>query len=119
MEISKKDIPVTREADALRFAYEPNAAKKIAREWGVAIVTAKLWLSGRFPIARREELAARIVTRLEERDALSAAIMRQWAGGSESETNGAVARRRPVAAGDETDEMGAVAAGTRKRGRRA
>ena len=106
MDISGKDSLVTSESEALRFVYEPNAAKKIARDWGVAIVTAKLWLSGRFPVARREELAARITARLEERDAKSAAIRRQWAGGKVSEESGAVVRRRSVATGDETNTVG-------------
>lgn len=105
MAISEKDKSVTNEASVLRFIYGPNAAKKIARDWGVAVVTAKLWLSGKFPMARREELAAHIRERLDERDGLSAAIRRQWTGGS-GEENGSVDRRHAVAHRDETDAVG-------------
>ena len=116
--MSQKGKSVSSEADALKFVYEPHAAKKIARDFSVAVRTAKFWLSGRFPVARREELAARITARLEERDAMSAAIRRQWGECGSAEVARAEDRRRHVVAGNETDEMdGAVAAHAPKRGR--
>jgi hypothetical protein len=78
---------MTNAAADLRETYGPNAAKKIARDFGVAVVTAKVWLGGRFPIARREELAKRIATKLDERDARSAEIRKRWSGGSGEENS--------------------------------
>ncbi len=74
---------------ALLFCYSPNAAKKIAVEFVVSLRTAKRWLEGRtFPPARHEELAVRIIWRLNERDRISAELRRQW--GKIGETNHAV-----------------------------
>jgi hypothetical protein len=96
------------EAAALRFVYEPNAAKHIARDFGVSVAAAKLWLAGRFPLARRQELAARIQARLDERDALAAEIRRQWAGGSDGEAAGSVDRRRLVEDRPPADPLGTM-----------
>lgn len=90
MSLSQKDKPVISEAAALREVYGPNAAKKIAREFRVAVVTAKVWLSGRFPMTRRDELAERIRARLDRRDELSAEIRQIWASGGAGETIRAV-----------------------------
>lgn len=94
---------VISEATALREVYGPNAAKKIARDFGVAVITAKLWLSGRFPMARREDLAAKIRTELNRRDALSAEIRRQWCDGGDGEEDRAVDRGRIIARRGSTD----------------
>ena len=77
MSPSKKDVSVNTPADALRIAYGPHAAKKIAREFNVALNTAKCWLAGRFPEARREELVQRIIAELDRQDIERDAIRRQ------------------------------------------
>jgi hypothetical protein len=51
--LSEKHKSVSDAAIALRLVYGPNAAKKIARKFGIAVVTAKFWLSGRTPAVRR------------------------------------------------------------------
>lgn len=109
MSVFRKDKSVTSDADVLRFVYEPNAAKKIAREFGVAVVTAKVWLAGRFPVARREQLAAHIQARLDERDAISAEIRRRWSGGNSNETSKATRAlddRRSVEIAPPGDRLG-------------
>lgn len=73
--MSKKDKSVT-EAAILRDVYGPNASKKIARRFGVAVVTAKVWLAGRFPEARTLELAAAVREELDRIDARNAEIRR-------------------------------------------
>ena len=83
------------EAAALREVYGPCAAKKIARDFGVAVITAKTWLNGRVPPARAEELRRQILARLDERDRLSAEIRREWLGGRAREM--AVAEDRRLA----------------------
>ncbi|MGE5151192.1 MAG: hypothetical protein ACM3II_13810 [Rhodospirillaceae bacterium] len=108
MSLSQKDKSVITEAAALREVYGPHAAKKIARDFGVAIVTAKLWLAGRFPMARRDELAQRIRAELDRRDAISAEIRRRWATGGAVETDGVVARGRAVVDRAQADGMGGM-----------
>lgn len=105
MSLSKRYKPVTTAAADLREAYGQNAAKKIARDFGVAVVTAKVWLAGRFPMARREELAHRIAAKLDERDARSAEIRRRWSGG-DGEEDRAVDRGHAVAHRAQTDGLG-------------
>jgi hypothetical protein len=80
-------------AQALRVVYGQGAAKKIARDFGVAVVTAKLWLAGKrkFPMARREDLARRIIAELDRQDQQRAEIRRQWGSYAGSyETNGSM-----------------------------
>lgn len=60
MSLSERHKPVTATAVSLRAVYGPNAAKKIARRFGIAVVTAKLWLAGRTPTAREVEIARAI-----------------------------------------------------------
>jgi len=92
-------------SEALREVYGPNAAKKIAREFGVAIVTAKVWLAGRFPLARHEELARHIRAELARQETRRAEIRRQWAGGN-VETNRAVDGVRTGVASRKADRLG-------------
>jgi hypothetical protein len=103
--MSGKHTSVTTAAADLREAYGQNAAKKIARDFGVAVVTAKVWLGGRFPMARREEMAHRIAAKLDERDARSAEIRRRWSGVN-SEEDRAVDSRRAVLDRTQIDGLG-------------
>lgn len=113
MSLSQKYKSVTAAATDLRELYGPNAAKKIARDFGVAVVTAKVWLAGRFPLARREELAQRIAAKLDERDAKSAEIRRRWSGG-DHETHSPMDRGRAVVDSAQADGLrGEVTRGTR------
>jgi hypothetical protein len=93
--LSEKHIPVNAAAD-LRVVYGPNAAKKIARKFGIAVVTAKVWLSGRTPTARQGEIAAALLAECDRLEALIAETRKRWATGATSvETTGFVAGQRP------------------------
>jgi hypothetical protein len=105
MGICRKYTSMIAGAADLRAVYEPHAAKKIAREFGVAVVTAKIWLSGRFPIARQEELRRRIVAELDRQDLIRAEIRRRWSGET-SEANSAVGRGRAGLARAKADRLG-------------
>lgn len=105
MSLYQKYIRMTVATD-LREVYGPNAAKKIARDFGVAVITAKVWLAGRFPVARHDELAERITARLNRRDELSAEIRRRWASGGTGETSGVVAGRSAVPDRAKADGVG-------------
>lgn len=86
MSLSQKYMRMTNAAADFRLVYGPNAAKKIARRFGIAVVTAKLWLSGRAPSAREAEIARALLvecTRLEE---LIADTRRRWEGLSDEST---------------------------------
>lgn len=112
MSLCKRDKPVTSAATDLRTVYGPNAAKKIGREWGVAVVTAKLWLAGRFPLVRRDELARRIVAELDRQDVTRAEIRRRWAGDASAETSAVDSDRvgvrlgRPSVGGPQAEPLG-------------
>lgn len=109
---------MTTAASDLRLAYGPNAAKKIARKFGVAVVTAKLWLAGRTPAARHEQIRQALLAQADELEALVTDIRRRWeqevadetsetrrigaaAGPDHAVARGQVHRRRPVAGGTE------------------
>lgn len=95
MSLFQKDRSVTAATD-LRFVYGPNAAKKIARRFGVAVVTAKLWLAGRTPAAREQEIARTLLAECSRLETIIADTRRRWEGvvGDELvETGGALARR--------------------------
>lgn len=80
MSLSFRHRSMINAAADLRLVYGPNAAKKIARRFGIAVVTAKLWLSGCAPTAREQEIAGALLaecTRLEE---LIADTRRRWEG---------------------------------------
>ena len=66
------------QADDLRAVFGPHAAKKISRKFGIAVVTAKLWLSGRTPAARETEIAAALLTECDRLEAQIAATRRRW-----------------------------------------
>jgi hypothetical protein len=68
---------MTDTAADLRLVYGPNAAKKIARRFGIAVVTAKLWLAGRAPSAREREIARALIA---ECDRLEGMIAGLWNG---------------------------------------
>jgi hypothetical protein len=53
----------------LRLAYPRHSAKAIARDFNIAVVTAKHWLRWGFPTGRRAEVAAVVEARLEEQAA--------------------------------------------------
>jgi hypothetical protein len=106
MSVSQKHMPMVDAALDLKEAYGHNAAKLIARDFGIAVVTAKVWLSGRVPLARREELAKRITTKLDERDAKSAEIRRRWQLGGSSEESGLMDGGRAGVDGTQTDGLG-------------
>lgn len=64
-------------AAILRDIYGPNAAKKIARQFGVAVITAKVWLAGRFPEHRTQELARAVEAELARIEARNTEIRNQ------------------------------------------
>ncbi len=105
MSLSQKHMPMVDAALDLKETYGHNAAKLIARDFGIAVVTAKVWLSGRVPLARREDLAMKITAKLDERDAKSAEIRRRWRGGT-SEKNSPMDGGRIVVDGTQTDGLG-------------
>jgi hypothetical protein len=83
---------MTAAAD-LRLIYGPNAAKKIARHFGIAVVTAKVWLSGRTPTARQGEIAEALLAECDRLETIIAETRKRWAIGETSdETLGVVAR---------------------------
>ena len=106
MDMSERSKPVITEAASLRLVYSPNAAKKIAREFGVAVATAKVWLAGRFPVARRDELAQRINAELDRQEAKRVEIRRQWALGGGGEKDRALDSGRPHLARPQADRLG-------------
>lgn len=76
-------------AAILRDVYGPNAAKKIARRFGVAVVTAKVWLAGRFPETRTRELAAVVAAELDRIDERNKQIRERLGIGNGDEPTGA------------------------------
>ncbi len=57
-----------------RTVYGACAAKKIARDFGIAIATATLWLSGNIPASRRRQIAAGLIVELDRQAAQRAEI---------------------------------------------
>jgi hypothetical protein len=83
-------------ATDLRVVYGPNAAKKIARRFGIAVVTAKVWLSGRTPTARQGEIATALLAECDRLETIIAETRQRWATGATSdETTGFVAGQDP------------------------
>jgi len=88
---------VTDAAASLRLVYGPNAAKKIARRFGIAVVTAKLWLAGRTPAARHEDIRRALLDECIRLEARLHEIRTEWAevagddgaGNKETGRNGA------------------------------
>jgi ribosomal protein S18 acetylase RimI-like enzyme len=97
--MSKRDTSVTAATD-LRVIYGPNAAKKIARRFSVANVTAKIWLTGRLPQARRQEIARELIVECDRMEQRAAEIRRRWE--AEAATNEATG----IVAGDAADRSG-------------
>jgi hypothetical protein len=95
---------VTETAAALRLVYGPNAAKKIARQFGIAVVTAKLWLSGRTPAARHYEIARELIEEAIRAEHLIVETRRRL----ERELNG-LASACGALGSDEIDPLGAEA----------
>lgn len=69
---------MTNAAADFRLVYGPGAAKKIARRFGIAVVTAKLWLAGRAPSAREREIAAALLSECDRIEALIAETRQRW-----------------------------------------
>lgn len=88
-------------AAILRDVYGPHAAKKIARRFGVALITAKVWLAGRFPEHRTQELAAAVREELDRIDARNQEIRQRLGIGKtfepRAEARGRASRRAAVA----------------------
>ncbi len=57
-----------------RTVYGACAAKKIARDFGIAIATATLWLSGNIPASRHRQIAAGLIVELDRQAAQRAEI---------------------------------------------
>lgn len=113
MSLSRKHKPMTSAAADLRLVYGPNAAKKISRRFGVAVVTAKLWLAGRTPAARHEEFRQALLAQADELDALVAGIRRRWEQEAVHETNsqrrdGAASGPAPAVARGKADRNGSL-----------
>ncbi len=83
-----KDYRLLTIAADFRVIYGSCAAKKIARDFGVAIVTATLWLSGQVPASRRRQIAAGLIVELDRQDALRAEVRRRLREIVENETSG-------------------------------
>lgn len=99
MAISERYKRVSDTAAILREVYGPNAAKKIARRFGVAIVTAKVWLAGRFPENRTQELASIVREELDRIDARNKEIRMQLGltnGGWNMETSSKTGSGAPL-----------------------
>lgn len=112
MHISEKYKRMSDAAAILRDVYGPNAAKKISRRFGVAIITAKVWLAGRFPETRTQELAIVVREELDRIDARNKEIRRSLGIGvdglteASSETGGGAARGDALADRPEVTGMG-------------
>ena len=74
----------------LRLVYGHGAAKKIARRFGIAVVTAKSWLAGHSPSAREQEIARALIADCLELERAIADTRRRWAEVADA-TGGAVA----------------------------
>jgi ribosomal protein S18 acetylase RimI-like enzyme len=105
--MSKRDTSVTTATD-LRLVYGPNAAKKIARRFSVANVTAKIWLTGRLPQARRQEIARELIAECDRMEQRAVEIRRRWE--AEAATNEATS----TVAGDAADRSGPPSRGVRR-----
>jgi hypothetical protein len=71
MSLSERYKSVTAAAAILRDVFGPHAAKKIARQFDVSIPAAKVWLAGRFPEHRTQQLIDAVraeITRTNERN---------------------------------------------------
>lgn len=104
----KKYMPVTSQAAALRLVYGPNAAKKIARKFGIAVVTAKVWLSGRTPVARQHEIARALLDECVRLEALAAETRQRWGSlvnADETTADGNVVGRAVGASGETPDRV--------------
>ena len=101
MSLPKAGTFMTDAAAILRHVYGHGATKKIARRFGVSVDAAKIWLAGRFPQNRTQELAAVVSEELDRIDARNQEIRRQLgiAGDFEPrhEARGRTARRTAVA----------------------
>ena len=93
-----------------RMLYGACAGKKLVGEFGIAIATAAVWLSGRVPVARRRQIAAALIVELDRQDALRSAARQRWkeiveneAGATHSEMLGARTRARTRMDHTETD----------------
>lgn len=101
-------------AAILRDVYGHGAAKKIARRFNVAVVTAKVWLAGRFPETRTQELAAVVREELDRIDERNKQIRKRlgignWDDGlaeAISETSGSTARVEALAPRSEITGVG-------------
>lgn len=81
-------------AEILRDVFGANAAKKIAKRFDVAIITAKVWLAGRFPQTRLNELAAAVKEELETIERRHEEIRKQL--GLENDTKTRTQRGEPT-----------------------
>lgn len=104
MSLSRKHKSMSEAAADLRFVYGPNAAKKIARRFGVAVVTAKLWLAGRTPTAREREIARALLEECSRLEMVVADTKRRWERIADAE-NSPVARGKAAAARADADRV--------------
>lgn len=58
MSLPEMGKSMTTAAAILRDVYGHGATKKIARRFNVSVHAAKVWLDGRFPESRTQQLAA-------------------------------------------------------------
>ena len=106
MSLSQKHKSMMAAAESLRLVYGPNAAKKIARSFNVAVVTAKLWLAGRAPTSREKEIAAALLAECLRLEAQIAEIRATWQGVGDAEEGGAVARGKVHSDGAQAGGVG-------------
>lgn len=106
-------------AALLRDVYGPHAAKKIARGFGVSIAAAKVWLAGRFPENRTNDLVAAVrqeLDRIDERNKQIRERLGIGRGGGPANAGGEMVGRadigRPVLVGPAADELGVEIADT-------
>ena len=67
--ISGKYMRGMSAAMAARLIYGAGVAKKLARDMGIAVITAKIWLANGVPAARRAEMGQILLAEFERRNA--------------------------------------------------
>lgn len=95
--MSQKGKSMMDAAASMRLVYGPYAAKKISRRFGIAVRTAKKWLTGQTPTDRELEIAHALIAECDRLEALIAETRSRWQGvvDESSQTSRSVARRAP------------------------
>lgn len=97
MAIPRSGKDVITAALALRTVYGQCATKKIARAFGVSLDTAKVWLTGRLPQARRQEIAAVLLAECDRIERELSAIRLTWGSDVTHDQNTGASTRKASA----------------------